>query len=65
MMNNYISRIGASVRRVADALVRIDDFADKYLFDPLGEGVENSRRLNWLDRLHKRCAIGFGSRAEG
>ena len=38
-MNNYISRIGASVKRVGQALTEIDDFADKYLFDPLGEGV--------------------------
>ena len=39
MLNNYISRIGASVRRVGHALSSIDDFADKYLFDPLGEGL--------------------------
>ena len=37
-MNNYVSRLGASVKRVGEALQKMDTFADKYLFDPLGEG---------------------------
>ena len=37
MMNNYISRLGASVHRVGQALLSMDAFADTYLFDPLGE----------------------------
>jgi hypothetical protein len=37
-MNNYVSRLGASVKRVGEALQKMDMFADKYLFDPLGEG---------------------------
>lgn len=61
MMNNYISRLGASVHRVGQALLSMDAFADTYLFDPLGEGVENHRRWTWLDRLQRREAEEHGA----
>ncbi len=37
LMNSVISRLDASVERVTDALLRMDEFADKFLYDPLGE----------------------------
>mmetsp|Transcript_56015 Transcript_56015/g.137363 ORF Transcript_56015/g.137363 Transcript_56015/m.137363 type:complete len:760 (-) Transcript_56015:34-2313(-) len=54
LTNSVVSRLDASVERVTDALLRMDSFADKYLYDPLGQGISEGRPLGLLEKLKNR-----------
>jgi len=58
--NSFASRMDASIDRVNHALLQMDEFAGTYLFDPLGESVETSKRMGWLERLKKRSELEDG-----
>jgi len=52
--NSLVSRVDAALKRINEALAKMDAFADEYLFDPLGEGVASGKPLSWIDQLQKR-----------